>query len=163
MHTSHTADNPKPLTPKERAVLFSTRVVSVQIQRYIEAKGVVDMDQLVKAFPEVKRRDMGKRIKNLSDRGIVIREAGCFIATYKVQPYGDQADRAWKAARLLKTFNPGQIARLADVEREHAGMLCRYWRDSGHLVKIGQQGAKSPIYRLVSSEVIRPASNDKGV
>jgi len=159
MLTSHSepSKKPQPLTPKERAVLFKTRVIAVQIQRFIEAKGSVSLQQLNDAFPEIGGREMYDRIRNLQDRHIVERVEGVFVATYSVDPKGAKADRAWRAARLASSFTPDQLATLASIDREHAATLCRAWRDSGYLVKIGQQEKRVPIYRLISNEVIRPA------
>lgn len=147
---------PQPLTPRERAVLFKTRVIAVQIQRFVEAKGSVSLKQLNDAFPEIGGRGMYDRIRNLQDRGVVQRIDGVFVATYAVDPKGEKADRAWRAARLASSFTPDQLATLATIEREHAATLCRTWKEHGLLAKIGQMEKRVPIYRLISNEVIRP-------
>ncbi len=148
----------KALTPKERAILFKTRVISVQLQRFIEAKGSVTSKMLSDAFPEISGRVMYDRIRNLLDRGIVERKDGAFVPTYAVDPKGTKSDCAWRAARLLAaaSFTPDQLAALANIDREHAATLCRLWRDKGLLVKIGQKGKRIPLYKMISNEVIRP-------
>lgn len=155
--TGAKAGSPAPLTPKERSVLFASRVVSVQLQRFIEARGPVTINQLLQAFPEISRKHMRSRMLNFRQRGIVVQEGSCYVPTYQVAPYGDMADKIWKAVRLLLTFRPDQLSQLTGGDREHAASLCRDWCDGGHIVKIGQQGYRTPIYRLISGDVIRPA------
>lgn len=156
MHTSPTER--KPLSPRERAILFKTRVIAVQLQRFIEAKGRVTLKQLVTAFPEINGRSMYDRIKNLQDRGIVRREGDEFLPTFAVDYKGNKADAAWRAARLLAvaSFTPDQLAALASIDREHAATLCRTWCSHGLLVRIGQMGKRIPLYKMISTDVVRP-------
>jgi len=156
MHTNHI--DKIALSSKERSMLFNTKVVSVQIQRYIEAKQSVTLKNLTDAFPEITGREMYNRVKNLFDRGIVKRDGNVFYATYEVDPKGSKSDSAWRAARLLSasSFTPDQLASLANINREHSATLCRAWKEAGFLVKIGQKGRRVPIYKMISKEVIRP-------
>lgn len=158
MPINHTEAKKLILSPKERSMLFKTRVIAVQIQRFIEAKQSVTIKNLTDAFPEIKGREMYDRVRNLLDRGIVKREGDEFIATYAVDPKGAKSDSAWRAARLLSSssFTPDQLAALARIDREHAATLCRLWKANGLLVKIGQRGKRVPLYKMLSDEVIRP-------
>jgi len=156
MPTNHS--DRKPLSSRERAILFKTRIVAVQLQRYIEAKGRVTLKQLSATFPDIGGRSMYDRVKNLQDRGIVYRDGDEFLPTFAVDPCGSKADAAWRAARLLaaSSFTPDQLAALASIEREHAATLCRNWCNHGLLVKIGQMNRRVPLYKMISKDVVRP-------
>jgi hypothetical protein len=83
------------------------------------------------------------------------KEEGVYIASKDYTGIGAKADNAWRAARLLSTFDPASLAKVASIDRDHAATLCRTWLNEGLLIRIGRKGLV-PIYRLISKSVVRP-------
>ncbi|AEC02059.1 hypothetical protein [Parasphaerochaeta coccoides] len=140
---------------KEREVLFGTSVLARQIQKFIEAKRETGLDALLKVFPDIRREILVETLRQLRIRGVISHSEGVYIATYKYKVEGAKADQTWSAAKILGTFDPSDLARIASVERIHAATLCRTWLREGHLVCIGRKG-KVPLYRFCSKFSNRP-------
>ncbi len=83
------------------------------------------------------------------------KQEGVYIASSEYTGIGVKADNAWRAARILSTFDPATLAKVASIDREHSATLCRMWLKEGFLLRIGRNGLV-PIYRLISKEVVRP-------
>lgn len=143
------------ISPSEREVLFGTAVIARQLQKYVEAKGSVGLDSICQVFEELPRRTLRNHLLQLCQRGAMHKEEGVYIASKDYTGIGAKADNAWRAARILLTFDPTSLAKVASIDREHAATLCRLWLKEGFLIKVGRNG-QVPIYRLISQEVIRP-------
>lgn len=143
------------ISPTEREVLFGTPFIARQIQKFVEAKGEVGLDSVADVFSELPRRVVRNYLLQLCRRGAMRKEEGVYIATEDYVGIGVKSDNAWRAARLLSTFDPPSLAKVAEVDPEHAATLCRVWLREKHVVLIGRRG-KMPIYRLISKEVVRP-------
>lgn len=143
------------ISPSERKVLFGTPVISRQIQKYVEAKGSVGLDAICEVFNELPRRTLRNHLLQLCQRGAMKKEEGVYIASKDYTGIGAKADNAWRAARLLSTFDPASLAKVASIDRDHAATLCRTWLNEGLLIRIGRKGLV-PIYRLISKSVVRP-------
>ena len=143
------------ISPTEREVLFGTPVIARQIQKYVEAKGSAGLDSICEVFDELPRRTLRNHLLQLCQRGAMRKEEGVYIASKDYTGIGAKADNAWRAARLLSTFDPASLAKVASVDREHAATLCRTWLNEGLLIRIGRKGLV-PIYRLISKSVVRP-------
>jgi hypothetical protein len=149
------------LSSSDRTVLFGTAKVSIQIQKYIEAKRQAGREEIQQVFSEVPAANLRAYLKRLIDRGAVRFEQGVYIATYSTPVFGFRSDAAWKAARILKTFKAEDIARVGDVDIAHAKRICDDWREKGYLVVMGRDG-RIPIYRFVSDLVVRPVGSEGG-
>ncbi len=143
------------ISPTERRVLFGTPVIARQIQKYVEAKGEVGLDSIAEVFGELPRRVVRQYLTQLCKRGAMRKDSGVYIATDGYVGIGVKADNAWRAARILSTFDPPTLAKVAEVDPEHAATLCRSWLREGFVVLMGRRG-RTPIYRLISKEVVRP-------
>jgi hypothetical protein len=144
-----------PISPSERKVLFQTPVIARQLQKYVEAKGTVGLDSICEVFNDQPRRTLRNHLLQLCQRGAMRKEAGVYIASKEYTAIGAKADYAWRAARMLSSFDPSTLAKVAGVDREHAATLCRSWLSEGLLVVIGRDG-QVPIYKLISNQVVRP-------
>ncbi len=143
------------ISPSERKVLFGTTVISRQLQKYVEAKGVVGLDAVCEVFNEQPRRTLRNHLLQLCQRGAMKKEDGVYIASKGYTAIGAKADYAWRAARILTSFDPSSLAKVAGIDREHAATLCRAWLKEGLLVRVGRDGSV-PLYRLLSKDVVRP-------
>ena len=143
------------LSSKDRAVLFGTTKLGIQIQKYIEAKKQVGYAELCAAFVGEQPVNIRSAIHRLVVAGAVRKTEGVYEATYDHKPKGWKADNAWKAARVLRTFTADDIARISEVGEELAKWLCNQWKLQENIVVIGRNGRK-PIYRLLNDSPIRP-------
>lgn len=143
------------ISPLEREVLFGTKVIARQLQKYVEAKGTVGLDSICEVFSEQPRRTLRNHLLQLCQRGAMKKEEGVYIASKSYTAIGSKADYAWRAARILTSFDPSTLAKVAGINREHAATLCRTWLKDGLLVRVGRNGSV-PLYRLLSTEVVRP-------
>nr|WP_319473062.1 hypothetical protein [uncultured Sphaerochaeta sp.] len=143
------------INPTEREVLFGTPVIARQLQKYVEAKGTVGLDAICEVFSELPRRTIRNHLLQLCQRGAMTKQEGVYIASSEYTGIGVKADNAWRAARILSTFDPATLAKVSSIDREHSATLCRMWLKEGFLLRIGRNGLV-PIYRLISKEVVRP-------
>jgi hypothetical protein len=144
------------LSSSDRAVLFGTKKVSIQIQKFVEAKRQAGREEIQQVFSDIPGANLRAYLKRLLDRGALRFEQGVYIATFATPVFGFKSDAAWKAARILKTFKAEDIARVGDVDITHAKRICDDWRKMGYLVLMGRDG-KTPIYRLANDQIIRPS------
>lgn len=143
------------ISPTERRVLFQTPVLSRQLQKYVEAKREASLDSICEVFMDIPRRNLRNTLLQLCQRGSMTKSAGVYVATYEYAVMGTKADSAWRAARILSSFDPDNLAKVAGIDREHAATLCRSWLSQKLLVKIGRNG-QIPLYKLISNNVVRP-------
>ncbi|PKL14777.1 MAG: hypothetical protein CVV52_00295 [Spirochaetae bacterium HGW-Spirochaetae-8] len=143
------------ISPTERRVLFQTSITARQVQKYVEAKGSVGLDAICEVFSDVSRRNLRHCLLQLCQSGAMVKDSGVYIASHEYTTVGSKADCAWRAARILSSFEIDNLAKVAGIDREHAATLCRTWLSQGFLITIGRNG-KAPIYKLISNEVVRP-------
>ena len=126
------------LDSKARAVLFGTPILSRQIHKCVKGKGSISKEELRSIFPDVETETFNHTLRNLKNQGVLEHVDG--MVSYREgapDPHGSQADRAWKAACLLKSFKLDELCRAADITWSYAQRTLARWCSKGLAVKSG--------------------------
>lgn len=152
------------LTKEQRTVLFGTPMLSRQIRKCVQSKGTASAAEIREIFHDVGSNLYNKTIRQLQNQGVLVRHGGKI--TYRTDApmlLGCQADRTWKAARLLRSFGLDDLCKTADVKRGHAQRLLSIWSQSGFVVRIADSRRGMPgIWRITpSAPAVRPVKRRK--
>lgn len=152
------------LDSKAREILFGTPVFARQMRKCIESKGSSTEAELWEIFKDVGRYLFNKTLMQLQHQG-VISINGKQINAVKDAPAmcGCQADRAWRAACLLKTFRLDELCRIAEINWAYAQRLVGWWVRAGVAVKVTEsRRGESAIWSMTTGKSgIRPIRRQK--
>ena len=126
------------LDKEARAVLFGTPMLAHQIRKCVQGKGSMPESELRSIFSDINKSVFDHAVWKLVNRGVLARKDG-EISFCPDAPAirGNQADRAWKAACLLKSFRLEELCRTADIKWTYAQRLMARWVSKGLAVKNG--------------------------
>ena len=133
------------LDSKAREILFGTPILSRQIRKCVQGKGKVTENELRSIFADVSAKTFSHTLWNLTHQGVLNSRDGilsCCPDTPEMQ--GSQADRAWKAACLLRSFRLDELCRAADIKWDYAQRITARWGRKGLAVKSGTSMRGAP-------------------
>ena len=107
------------LDKEARAVLFGTPMLAHQIRKCVQGKGSMPESELRSIFSDIDKSVFDHAVWKLVNRGVLARKDG-EISFCPDAPAirGNQADRAWKAACLLKSFRLEELCELPRTEEK---------------------------------------------
>lgn len=144
-----------PLTDKERIELFGTRVFATQLRKYIEAKKEVGKDSIIKLFPDIKRKTLENALKRLTDKNIIIKDAGIYKAVKDTSMEIPKVDAVWRATQLLQTFKAEDLQRITGYDLKSINKDLNAWVKNADVIKIGKDGQKA-IYKVMTISCAKP-------
>lgn len=152
------------LDKEARTTLFGTPVLARQIRKCVQSKQNIPEKELRAIFQDVKSNLYHKTLTQLGKQGVLVRNNGTitFLEDAPVL-YGSQADRAWKAALLLKTFSLEELCRTADIKWAYAQKLMSIWVKKGLAVKLQPSRSKAPAVWSMAAKnpPVRPITRRK--
>lgn len=141
------------LGKQARAVLFGTPLLSRQLRKCIEAKGSVSEKEVREIFGDVGSNQYHKTLRQLQSQKVIDRQDG--VLTFRADAptmLGSQADRAWKAALLLKSFEIQELCKMAEIKWTYAQRLLSHWVKNGAAVKVVDSRKGAPaIWTMISN------------
>ena len=152
------------LDKEARTTLFGTPVLSRQIRKCVRGKGSVSESELRSIFSDIKTATFNHTIWNLKNQGVLESVDGmlsCLDDAPEIQ--GSQADRAWKAACLLKSFQLDELCRAADITWDYAQRIMARWRRKGFAIKHGSSLRGAPAVWTMAAKIpnVRPITRRK--
>lgn len=143
-------------TENERAAIFQTRVIQRQIQKYVRFREEIPRKELAEFFATVKKTTFDASLHYLKKRGALIVDENDVYRPGKIDEIvASRADRAWKAARIMRTFTSRELAITADLDRQYVSDLFATWVAQDYIVQVGRKD-KLKLYKMLSKEIIRP-------
>lgn len=145
-----------PLNKDEREALFGTKVMTMQLTKYMSQHGSKSISELRDVFFEISRGRLMSHLMSLVANKVLRRDGEVFYfqaGEVKVSI----ADRVWKAALLLKTFTIQDLARTAESTERYAGNLAKQWLNHGYLT--AQRANRKIIYSVRVPRSTRPGVN----
>ena len=152
------------LDRKAREILFGTPVFARQLRKCIESKGTATEAELWDIFQDVGRYLFHKTLRKLHLQGVVETRDGMIVALQEAPAMrGCQADRAWRAACLLKSFRLDELCRIAEINWTYAQRLVGRWVKSGVAVKTAgsRRGAPAIWSMTAGKSATRPVRNQR--
>lgn len=152
------------LTKEQRTILFGTPLLSRQVRKCVQSKGAASADEIREIFHDVGSNLYNQTLRQLQRQGVLVRAGGKIVyCTDAPTLLGCQADRVWKAARLLQSFGLDELCKTADVKWTYAQKLLSRWSRSGFVVKIADSCRGFPgIWRITpSAPIARPVQRRK--
>jgi hypothetical protein len=133
------------LDKEARTTLFGTPVLSRQIRKCVQGKQCIAEKELREIFQDVGSNLYNQTLRQLNKQGVLVRKDGN-VSFLNDAPalQGSQADRAWKAALLLRTFSLEELCRTAEIKWSYAQKLMSVWVRKGLAVKLQPSRSKAP-------------------
>ncbi len=143
-------------TENERAAIFQTPVLRRQIQKYVRFRGEIPRKELSDFFATASKRTFDAALWALKKRGaLLVDEDDVYTIGEADEIVASRADRAWKAARMMRTFTAKGLAITAGVDHRYVVDLCSTWAAHNWIVRVGQKD-RDFLYKMYSREVLRP-------
>ena len=152
------------LDNKAREILFGTPMFARQLRKCIEDRGSIREEELREFFPDIGSNLFNQTLRQLRRQGVIQRQNG--TVTYlssAPEIQGFQADRAWRAACLLKSFSLGELCRTAEISWTYAQRLVGRWVKNGVAVKTaGSRRGAPAVWAMKTGETeTRPVRNQR--
>lgn len=130
------------LSRAQRQILFDTPLLSRQMRKCVQARGSMQEQELRDVFSDIRSNQFFKTLRQLAEQKALVRSEGVvtFLADTAGELQGSQADRVWKAARLLGSFSLPDLIRISEVSWEYAEKLLLRWARAGYVHKVNSTG-----------------------
>lgn len=143
---------------KIRATVLESRTISGQICSFIEGqRRPVSPEEIGAAFPDIfPRWRLRQRLSEMVQQGrIGITDNGSYIFIRPAK--GGRADIAWRAARLLREFTMGDLAKTTGLSLSYCKGWIRAYLKNGSIRKIVERkGSRVAVYQMATTEKVRP-------
>ncbi|MGD1832527.1 MAG: hypothetical protein ACPKOP_04190 [Sphaerochaetaceae bacterium] len=127
-----------------------------QIHKYVKFREEIPRKELAEFFGAVKNTTFNSALHDLKKRGAIIAdEHDVYRPGAAEEIVACRADRAWKAARIMRTFTSRELAITAELDRQYVSDLFATWVAQDYIVQVGRKD-KLKLYKMLSKEIIRP-------